>query len=220
MIFRLTGSVLTRSTSCASFAWADLRKPQTDAVASAASFDALRVSVDGGETSSLLQSLLLAAPGFGLGYRMQCRIGHRPELPSRVRLHNGLFGLHGRNGSAKTIEVAVTGGQVVLVGVWVLADSLIDVAAKDCFDQSTCCHLVSALPLDQSSVLSSLADCLVTNGTSSINYPDLAERLCTSDAYLVRPHPQDREDVLLLGAVGSEPQMRLWVARTGREFSS
>jgi len=197
-----------------------LRKPQADAVASAACFDVLKVGVEEGKTCSLLQNLLLAAPSVGLGYRMQCRIGHRPETPSRIRLHKGLFGDHGRSGGAITIEVAASGEQVVLVGVWVFDDSLIEVATQDCFDQSMCCHLVSALPLYQSAVLSTLADCLIANRTSSINYPDLADSVCKGGAYLVRAHPQSPEDVLILGAAGSALQMTNWVESTGRKVTS
>jgi hypothetical protein len=218
MRFQLTSSVLTREKSSASFAWADLRAIREVDATSTANFDVLKVSAER-NACDLLKTLLLAAPTLGMGYRVQCRVGHRPESPSRVRLHKGLFAIESRKNGAKTIEVNVCGEQTVLVGTWVFPDSLIDAATHDCFDQSTCCYLVSSQPLDQDAVLRYLAESLVVSRTSSINYPDLAERVCRTDAYLVRAHPQDREDVLLVGPAGSESQMRLWVQGAELEFA-
>lgn len=209
MNVKLTSWTLERKTPCPAAAWADLRL-SGDRWAEDVPLECSMVSsVD--EDVNLLHALLRSAPSQGLRYRAQCRVGHRPESPSKVRLHKGLFGESGRRTGAESIERVVSQGQVTLIGVWVLSDFLLDNASEACLDHSTCCFVLSSEPLLTPLLLDSLRASVVTRGACSINYPDLAEAVCPLGHIIMKAHPVNRQNVLVLGEQGAMQRLRGWI---------
>lgn len=200
---------LSPAVSVAAFAWGNLRN-KSDHPAGTFFFDCLKVS-GASKNGGLIRALLFTGSDVGLPYRVQIRIGHRPEARSKVRLYKGLFGDIGRRSGALTAEHATSLGLVALIGLWELNNEAIDVASTGCFDQSICCFVCSATPVSASDVLEQLAVSLVTNGTCQINYPDFAREVCLQGMIIVRAAPVQQHDVLLLGESGTEPLMWKWV---------
>ena len=207
---QITGWELQRMTPCGEVAWSDLR-PSIDGKPQSESLDALMVSSTDDDID-VMRVLLRSAPKVGLAFSAQCRVGHRPESPSRVRLHKGLFGERGRRTGGKTIEMSVSATQVTLVGVWLLDDLSVKVAPEGCLDHSTCCFVVSRDPLQVPQLLDSLRGSVITKGTCSINYPDLADAICPLGHFIMKAHPRCRQRVVVLGRRGSMKHLLYWMA--------
>jgi hypothetical protein len=202
---------LQRLTPCREIAWADLRSP-VDGIPQNEFFDGLMISAEQDDTD-VIRMLLRSASKVGLPFGAQCRVAHRPEVPSKVRLHKGLFGERGRRTGAKTIELAVSASQVTLIGAWLLDDLSVKVAPEGCLDHSTCCFVVSRQPLDASQLVQFLARSVVSDGTCSINYPDFAIAICLEDHFILKAHPKYRERAILIGKRGSIELLRDWAHR-------
>jgi hypothetical protein len=210
MNLQITSWELQRMTPCAEVAWADLRPP-FDGKPQSESLDGLVVSSTDDDID-VMRALLRSAPKIGLAFSAQCRVGHRPESPSRVRLHKGLFGERGRRTGGKTVELAVSATQVTLIGAWLLDDLAVKVAPEGCLDHSTCCFVVSSEPIQLPELLDSLRGSVITKGTCSINYPDLADAICPLGHFIMKAHPRYRQRVVVLGRRGSMTRLGGWVA--------
>lgn len=210
MEVELTSLVLSQRAPCSEAAWSDLRS-SADASRNML-FDCLMASTSD-INGDLIRPLLRAASGQEFSSRFQCRITHRPEAPSKVRLHKGLFGDIGRMAGATHREVNASSNQVVICGVWPLDGVSAEASPKGCLDHSTCCFVLSNSPLQALRLLDSLAASVVVKGVCSINYPDFAESVCSEGHFILKSDPQQRQNAILLGQRGSLESMKRWAGR-------
>lgn len=208
MDIELTSFLLSQGKPCSEAAWSDLRSPAD--VSRGMLFDCLMASTSD-INGDLIRPLLRASRAQGPLARFQCRISHRPEAPSKVRLYKGLFGDVGRLSGATHREIGASSNQVVICGVWPLDGASAEIAPKGCSDHSTCCFVLSNSPLQASRLLDLLEASVVVKGVCSINYPDLAEFVCSEGHFILRSDPRNRQDAILLGQHGSLESMRRWV---------
>lgn len=210
MRIEMSSMVLSQGSPHAELAWADLRGPATGI--RGLLFDCLRLSSPDSDMD-LIGPMLRYSPVVGLPSRFQCRIDHRPQPASRYRLVKGLFGEIGRAAGAKHEQLEIAPKEFVICGVWPLDAVSTQFVSDGCADHSICCFVVSSRQTKANEVLNLLKMSVVLRGVCSINYPHLAELICSSGDFILRVDPRDRRSVILLGPQGSEEFLRLWASK-------